>query len=111
MNNFPHPKRGKSLNLVLSLEFISQNWPYYPTPHIVGVVLPEGVCPTLIKGKMYHGTRKALKKVSEQGLNLGSLKPIQREFKPHEQDQGISAWGIGIRIEDVLHIRLDGDFR
>ncbi len=60
---------------------------------------------------MYHGTRKALKKVAEQGLNLGSLKPIQREFKPHEQDQGISAGGLGIRIEDVLHIRLDRDFR
>ncbi len=58
---------------------------------------------------MYHSTRKAHK--AGAGLNIDSLKPIQREFQPHEQDEGISARGTGIGIDDVLHIRLDGNFR
>ncbi len=58
---------------------------------------------------MYHSPSRAHK--AGAGLNIESLKPIQREFQPYEQDQGISARGTGTGIDDVLHIMLDCNFR
>ena len=83
---------------------------------MIGVILDEPWC--LVSSGMNWGGRH-IHKNEKTGVNVGianflslwSLKPIQREFKPQDQGESVIACGIGIRMDNVLHVWLNGESR
>lgn len=44
-------------------------------------------------------------------LSLLLLKPVQRQFQPHDEAESVVACGISIRMDNILHVWLDCESR